>query len=509
MVRTRAARWIAVAAGAIACARVEQIRPRSDGGPMSTTTDAALPAADVATTTDRWTAPELPAFPEAGPRPDAMDTMTTPGADAACATQSAKAETLPLDLHVMVDSSGSMTGLTTAGTSKWDAVRAALKSFFSNPQSAGLGVSLQYFPQLQPGVPATCNSDAACAGFGPCDRFRTCYGPTTTTIVTCTSSATCRAGESCVLLGQCPLAGGTCAPIGATCLLGDPCIQLDGNCHARDRCDVPAYATPAVPAATLPAAAAALATSLDQRTPDGLTPTGPALAGAIQSATTRAAAVADRKPAVVLVTDGLPTECTPLDIPGIAALAATGAAGTPAIPTFVIGVFAPDEAATASANLNALAAAGGTGTAVVINTNQNVTQALQTALDRIRTMAVACEYKIPPATTGTIDFRKVNVQLTGAGGAMTTIGYVNGRAACDPVRGGWYYDVDPATGQSPTSIIVCESTCAQFRGDAAARVDIVLGCATVIITLNDRVDRSKTSNDDIRAIPRIGRRPPC
>src|SRR5262249_5027486 len=157
-----------------------------------------------------------------------------------------------------------------------------------------------------------------------------------------------------------------------------------------------------------------------------LTPTGPALAGALQAAQAQAAA-ASHKVAVVFVTDGFPTECTPLDIPGIGALASAAATGTPAIPTFVIGVFRPHEMAGASANLNALAQAGGTGSAVVINTSQNVTQALQTAFNQIRTTAVSCEYKIPAPTAGAIDFGKVNVQVTGAGGAVTTIGYVSGK----------------------------------------------------------------------------------
>src|SRR6185503_3404757 len=167
----------------------------------------------------------------------------------------------------------------------------------------------------------------------------------------------------------------------------------------------------------------------------------PALAGALDAARTYATAHPDHKLAVVLVTDGLPTECTPLDIPAIAAVAAAGAAGNPAVPTFVIGVFGADDAALAAPNLNALAAGGGTGKAVVINTNQDVNQVLQAALAQIRTTAVACEYRIPPSTGGTIDFGKVNVQLTDATGMVTTVGYVNGKAGCNPTRGGWYYDV--------------------------------------------------------------------
>ena len=258
---------------------------------------------------------------------------------------------------------------------------------------------------------------------------------------------------------------------------------MAGYCHGRDRCDVPSYATPAVPLAALPGAAPALVASLGAHQPDGLTPTGPALSGALQAAQARATAAPDHRVAVVLVTDGLPTECTPVDIPAIAALASAGATGTPPTPTFVIGVFGPAEAMTATPNLDALAVGGGTGSAVVIDTSQDVTKALQAALNRIRTMAVACTYKIPPPSTGAIDFHKVNVQLTGGNGTTSTIGYVNGKASCDPTRGGWYYDVDPATGQTPTTIIACDATCTQFQSDAAARVDIVLGCQTIVITL--------------------------
>jgi hypothetical protein len=407
------------------------------------------------------------------------------GADAACATQSAMAETLPLDLYVMMDSSASMNELTGNGTSKWDAVRAAMTAFFDDPQSAGIGVGLQYFPQVRAGVPDLCTTDAMCAGFGPCDRLRTCYGPKATMVVTCNVNSDCPKGETCELLGFCPLEAGNplCAPSGVTLCapLGDPCTDLGGNCRGRDLCDMAVYAAPAVTISTLPGAAPGLVASLGGHMPDGLTPTGPALTGALQYAQQRAGANPGHKVAILLVTDGFPSECMPADIPGVAAVAAQGAMGAPSIPTFVIGVFGAADAAAAPANLNALAAGGGTGTAVVIDTSQNVTQALQTALNQIRTTAVACEYMIPPPTVGTIDFGKVNVQLTGGNGAPTTIGHVTSKAACDPARGGWYYDVDPSSGKSPTSIITCDATCTGVRATAAARVDIVLGCQTIVI----------------------------
>jgi Mg-chelatase subunit ChlD len=402
--------------------------------------------------------------------------------DAACATQSASAERFPLDLYVMMDSSGSMTDPTASGVTKWDAVRAALTAFFKDPSSTGIGIGLQYFPQEQPNVPASCNTDVECgAAYGPCFRLRTCTGAT---FVACTTNADCARGQTCELLGLCALNDNLCAPAGAICAnAGGACTSFDGYCVGRDICTVPAYATPAVPMAPLPGAAAGLIASLGTHEPDGLTPTAPALSGAIQYARQRAMTNRGRKVAVVLVTDGFPSECMPTDIPGVAGVAAMGVAGNPSVATFVIGVFAPEDAVMATMNLNALAVGGGTNQAVVISTQQDVTQMLQTALNQIRTQAVACQYLIPPPSGGAIDFNKVNVQVTSGAGAIgpSTVGYVKTKAGCDPVRGGWYYDVDPASGGTPTSIFACDASCTAFRADLTVQVDIVLGCQTVTV----------------------------
>jgi hypothetical protein len=58
----------------------------------------------------------------------------------ACAAESKKAELLPLDLYIMLDKSGSMQG------SKWSSVTSAIDAFVKDPQSAGLGVGLDFFP---------------------------------------------------------------------------------------------------------------------------------------------------------------------------------------------------------------------------------------------------------------------------------------------------------------------------------------------------------------------------
>ena len=408
--------------------------------------------------------------------------------DAACASHSQQAQRVQLDLYLMLDSSGSMTELTADGQSKWAAVQAALTTFLQNPQSAGLGVGLQYFPLLRPSLPDTCSTNAMCTGGGTCLIERACNSPTNP--AACTTNANCPTGIACVPVGVCfdPARNViVCFPAlpGYVCNNDptDPCVPIAGYCSNRDLCTQADYAMPAVEISALPAAAPALVASLRQKMPDGLTPTGGALSGAIAHAQAWGRANPTHRAAVVLATDGFPTECTPVDIPGVAALASTAAAGTPSVSTFVIGVFAPAEQADARTNLDAIAAAGGTGTAFLIDTSQNVTQGFVTALNAIRTMALTCEYQVPvpPADGGVPDYFAVNVQFTSGAGQTVTIGNVHDRAACSPTKGGWYYDVDPSTGATPQTINICPTACTQLQSDPAGRVDILLGCTTVAI----------------------------
>jgi hypothetical protein len=412
---------------------------------------------------------------------------SAPLGDAACAAQTQKAEKLPLDMYIMLDSSGSMTeqtGTTTTSPTKWDAVTMALTAFLRDPNSAGLGVGLQYFPLTKAGVPDTCNSNAECGTSGPCNFVKGCALEN----LFCNTNADCPArGDTCEVLGICSLTGELCLPIGGFCggtrgvPRGNQCVNLGGYCNGRDICDNAPYATPAVEVATLPGAANALVASLGAHMPDGLTPTSGALTGAIAHAQTLAKANTSHRVVVVLATDGLPSECTPDDTAGVASIAATGLSATPSISTFVIGVFAPTEAATAQTTLDAIATAGGTKQAFVINLQQNVEQAFLTALNSVRTAALSCQFKVPtPAAGQSLDFYSVNVQFTSGAGQTVTIGNVHDKTACDPRQGGWYYDVDPAKG-TPQNISICDTSCTQLRGDPAGRVDVLVGCKTEVI----------------------------
>jgi hypothetical protein len=416
---------------------------------------------------------------------------STIGGDAfvGCATSTQKAKQLPLDLYFMMDNSGSMDDLVTAGQSKWQAIVAAMSAFLADPASTGIGVGVQYFAVPKAGVAAACTSSAQCGASGPC-LLAICLkagGGPNAGIVPCDPSTPCPKGAVCINIGECQndrnvlcLPGGVCGNDANGFPLGTCQAMTSSFCVSGDSCNASDYATPAVPIAPLPGAAAAITSSLAGRQPQGNTPTSAALQGAIDEATSFSTANAGHTVVAVLATDGIPDECTPSTVAGVAQIAATGVSGTPSIKTFVIGVFTPNDAVSGTAAVNQIAASGGTGQAFVISTTSNVEQQFVSALNAIRGASLPCDYAIPQPDGGTPDFGKLNVQYTSGGGASTTIPYVATAAGCNPTTGGWYYDVDPAQGGVPTKILLCGASCTAIKGDAQGRIDIVLGCATVV-----------------------------
>jgi type II secretory pathway pseudopilin PulG len=336
----------------------------------------------------------------------------------ACAAETQKAELVQLDLFVMLDHSASMQDTVQGGGSKWDAMTTALKGFLGDPANASLGVGLQYFgvaPSQPP--PLSCKTNADCGAYGPCFA-KVCLGA---------------------------VGGGS----------GDSCDPND-------------YAKAAIEIALLNAAqVSALDKSIAAAKPDGAsTPTAPAIQGAVKHAQAWETAHPGHAVVVILATDGDPTGCDPQDPQGAAA---AGLAGAPSVKTFVIGVGA------SLGSLNGIAAAGGTQQAFLVDTNQNVIQQFQAALKQIQKAAIGCEYAIPQPKQGQLDLTKVNVTYTPGNGQPETLGNVANKGACDPQKGGWYYD-DP---NKPLKIELCPSTCTAVQADAKAEVDVQLGCATL------------------------------
>jgi hypothetical protein len=297
-----------------------------------------------------------------------------------------EAESVPVDIYVMMDRSVSMTETLQGGTeSRWNGVRTALQQFIEDQRAGGMGVGIQFFG------------------------------------------------------------------------------QSSGRDDAID-CDVSRYATPRVGIGLLPGNGTALMTALQDTIPGGFTPTGPALAGAVQQAKTWAAHNAGRATFAVLVTDGFPTQCEPRSVGDIADIARQAAETEPRIHTYVIGL-------AGDLNLDQIARAGGTRSPFLISQGDVAGPFLEAMLN-ITQSSVTCEFKIPdpPSQEQQVDLSAVQVVYTPAAGQVEEIPRAAGIQDCaNATNGGWYYD-NPVT---PTKISVCPCTCSRF---AAGRVDVRLGC---------------------------------
>jgi hypothetical protein len=423
--------------------------------------------------------------------PDAAAGMNA-GVDTApssqtCAEEAHRAEIVPLDLMILVDTSASMDDTTGMGT-KWEAAQSALSAFVRDPRSSGLGVGLQFYPG---GKERSCMTDTdcgmttrssdfyckprqVCIGAGGPIGAPSCGGP---------NSPNCPAGTTCTNIGRCATSGADCQNIGQACPAGGGmCAGGERSCRETfpfSSCDEPGYAVPAVAIAALPANEVHIVRSMLNKNPAGSTPIGPAVRGVLTQLRAHLAANPGRKVALILVGDGLNGSCAMSDIPSIATNLNQALMGTPSIPTYVIGVFAPGEVAASQPQMDRLAMAGGTTRAFVLTATPDLTQRLQQALAQIRGAAIACEFTIPPPQMGAIDFNRVNVRHTSAAGPVD-LPYVETADRCDPTRGGWYYDVPPRRG-TPSRILVCDVSCRSFNMDATAKVDLLFGCATRVI----------------------------
>jgi Mg-chelatase subunit ChlD len=81
---------------------------------------------------------------------------TPPPDDSGCVGQAYAGETIPLDIYVMFDQSGSMSNIEQGGITRMDAVRDAMAAFLQDRASAGLSVGIGYFGQ-EPIGQTTCN----------------------------------------------------------------------------------------------------------------------------------------------------------------------------------------------------------------------------------------------------------------------------------------------------------------------------------------------------------------
>jgi hypothetical protein len=385
-----------------------------------------------------------------------------------------------LDLLLLIDRSGSMSvNVKGSALPKWVLVRNGLTGFVKQPETAGLGMGVQFFP-LQP---LTCTRDADCPRDGDfCQMPGLCrIGAGFGQLLCGRGFAFCPAGGTCVPGGRCPVSGADCADLGQPCPgaaaggVPDICQPLPPSCFELVDCAPAPYRTPLVPLVELPAGQAQVLAGLAQASARGQgTPILAAATGALDHLRAHVEANRGRRPVLVLATDGSTFGCHDTEAQIVAALA-QAARGTPAIPTYVIGV-AEDAA---MMDLKSFAAAGGTGTPFVVADSGDLDRRFLDVLDQIRSKEAACDFTIPTPKQGALAFDRVNVELQLAGTASPVL-YVRDPARCDATRGGWHYDVDPAQG-TPTRVILCDASCRQWKGDAGNRVAIRFGCQTRVI----------------------------
>jgi hypothetical protein len=234
------------------------------------------------------------------------------------------------------------------------------------------------------------------------------------------------------------------------------------------------YATPAVPIRNDKDRAADIVASLAAVDPVGPTPTGPALQGALEQAKSWAKDHPDRQVITVLVTDGFPTDCSPIANADVAAIAEEANAGSQPIHTFVVGVFSTqDLGQDGAARLDELARAGGSNKSVVINTASDVSAELLDALNAIRDSSSRCNFQLDATS---LDLNRVNLEVVDGAGTATQLLNVGNASACGSDQQGWFYESAAA---GTRQITVCPSTCRQFIA-GSVQANLQIGCATRI-----------------------------
>jgi hypothetical protein len=106
---------------------------------------------------------------------------------------------------------------------------------------------------------------------------------------------------------------------------------------------------------------------------------------------------------------------------------------------------------------------------------QDLGTALSSALAKIGGQAVSCELNVPTPDHGDLDPSLVNVVYTPSGGKAPMVVRQDANAACDASANGWQY-----ADAMNKKIRLCGDICDAVRSDAGARVDVVLGCPSLL-----------------------------
>jgi hypothetical protein len=440
-------------------------------------------AADCAAASCPEGAPDAGAGPPTGESADAAgpasSIVSALGAQPVCAERVRGGRPPPTALHLMLDSSGSMSEEGSAGRTKWQELELALQQFMAESSGAGLDVGLQFFPLLKPGASYFCTSHEDCGPMGgPC-FLSTCLNGLELTL--CQTDADCP-GEPgtnpCVDFGLCsggdPLAPTACV-LGMSC--GDglgACEEFERTCTNSLECSTGPYAEAAVEIEPLETSWLSIQPAMAARPIQGLSPLAPALRGALDHAAAWADARPEESVAVVLMTDGLSTGC---EEPSLESVLERVRAAAGRVRTFVIGTreaatVATEGPASGLAGLNAIAEAGGTERALLVDTGEGLGERWAATLERLS----ALDCRVPLPSAGDPDFRSAETLLEG-GAAPGVLEFVANAAGCERSARGWFYDTDPRLAR-PTAIELCPAACRDLHASSDFTLRVRIGCGT-------------------------------
>jgi hypothetical protein len=282
-------------------------------------------------------------------------------------------------------------------------------------------------------------------------------------------------------------------------------MGLFPSSEAEDRCAAATYEDPEVPMTGLPSTAfdavlddyeEQVGTPLESGAWRGRTPTLAAVQGIGTALDDLRAAEPEANFAMVLVTDGLPTGCDDDSLASVSdAIAALAAEG---VPTYVIGIQNPteppaelppgwddwgnctvgpgggDTPCEPEDNLDALgqlAIAGGTEEALLLNTDDPTAtqEELTEAMLQIARASVSCNVPIPPHPNDGETFEPDYVDVVaGLDGDDVRLDYDE---TCE-LDLSWHYD----DADNPTSIELCEETCAAVQADPNGSLTVQFLC---------------------------------
>lgn len=386
-----------------------------------------------------------------------------------CSGGAAEAPPGALDMVMLVDRSGSMDETVVGGAAKkWMAVSGSIQVFVNDPSSEGIRFGMSFFPP---------SGSGDCTGCGSC-KTQTCKT---------------KVFGVCVLWGDPCLEVSPIVPypackdrLNATCSIG-PQGQAngvyysgyDGTCAANDFFDF--NRTHGVKIGLLPGAGRAQAIAVESvlgtQMPNGNTPTASALQGAYNYA--KANRQSGRKMVIVLATDGLPTkECDPSNssdanvrVTNVANVAASAYAD--GIDVYVVGVYGDKDGAGALSNLDKIAKAGSGNKQAAFFMNSGNPGSFIDAMNKIRKIALPCEYDIPQPPSGKIDYGTGQVVVSaGKPPTATALAKVNGSAACGNQQA-YYYD----SSSPPKQLVLCPTACDAVKTGDGSRVDFIYQCA--------------------------------